>query len=78
MNPPTDLRQRAQWLLDQLPTEVLQQVVKLLEVFWQELHPQTKPNPQTPPQSYDFSDLAGQLEWQGDALAVQRSIRDEW
>jgi hypothetical protein len=33
------------------------------------------PNPQS---SYDFSDLAGQLTWQGDAIAVQRTLRDEW
>jgi len=27
---------------------------------------------------YDFSDLTGCLQWQGDALAAQRSLRDEW
>lgn len=27
---------------------------------------------------YDFSDLVGRLEWQGDAVAEQRKIRDEW
>ena len=27
---------------------------------------------------YDFSDLAGRLMWKGDAVAAQRSIRDEW
>jgi hypothetical protein len=31
----------------------------------------TKPN-------YDFSDLAGKLEWKGDAVAEQRRLRDEW
>jgi histidinol-phosphate/aromatic aminotransferase/cobyric acid decarboxylase-like protein len=30
----------------------------------------------TPP--YDFSDLAGQLSWRGDAVAEQRALRDEW
>ena len=29
-------------------------------------------------QTYDFSDLAGQLTWQGDAVAIQRMLRDEW
>ncbi|PSB25163.1 hypothetical protein C7B82_24275 [Stenomitos frigidus ULC18] len=29
-------------------------------------------------QAYDFSDLAGRLQWQGDAIAMQRTIRDEW
>jgi hypothetical protein len=28
--------------------------------------------------SYDFSDLAGQLQWQGDAVSMQRILRDEW
>ncbi len=28
--------------------------------------------------SYRFSDLCGKLSWQGDAVAAQRSIRDEW
>lgn len=27
---------------------------------------------------YDFSDLAGKLEWKGDAVAEQRRLRDEW
>ena len=28
--------------------------------------------------TYDFSDLAGQLTWKGDAVAMQRNLRDEW
>ncbi|MBD1846939.1 hypothetical protein H6F89_26735 [Cyanobacteria bacterium FACHB-63] len=28
--------------------------------------------------AYDFSDLAGRLEWQGDAVLMQRTLRDEW
>lgn len=27
---------------------------------------------------YDFSDLAGKLEWRGDAVEQQRLMRDEW
>lgn len=27
---------------------------------------------------YDFSDLVGKLSWEGDAVSVQRSLRDEW
>jgi hypothetical protein len=30
------------------------------------------------PFKYDFSDLVGQLTWQGDAVAMQRNLRDEW
>jgi len=28
--------------------------------------------------NYQFSDLCGKLAWQGDAVAVQRGMRDEW
>jgi hypothetical protein len=28
--------------------------------------------------NYDFSDLVGRLTWQGDAVAMQRALRDEW
>ena len=27
---------------------------------------------------YDFSDLAGRLQWTGDAVEEQRRLRDEW
>ncbi len=27
---------------------------------------------------YDFSDLAGKLSWKGDALAFQKTLRNEW
>ena len=27
---------------------------------------------------YDFSDLVGRLNWQGDAVVMQRTLRDEW
>jgi hypothetical protein len=27
---------------------------------------------------YNFDDLCGGLTWKGDAVAAQRSIRDEW
>jgi hypothetical protein len=38
-----------------------------------------KSNPSTPPNArYDFSDLTGKLEWQGDAVDEQRRLRDEW
>lgn len=30
------------------------------------------------PKKYDFSDLAGKLKWNGDAVALQRKLRDEW
>ena len=39
---------------------------------------QLKPNPSSHKRTYDFSDLAGKLKWQGDAVEMQRSLRDEW
>lgn len=27
---------------------------------------------------YDFSNLKGKLSWQGDAVTVQRQLRNEW
>jgi hypothetical protein len=27
---------------------------------------------------YDFSDLIGKLEWEGNAVEEQRKLRDEW
>ncbi len=33
---------------------------------------------QEPTPKYNFSDLAGQLEWEGDAVAEQRILRNEW
>ncbi|KPQ36075.1 MAG: Protein of unknown function (DUF2281) [Phormidesmis priestleyi Ana] len=78
MNTSTDLRKRAQWILDRLPIEVLQSVVNLLEAFWQELTPKSELTEQNQPKTYDFSDLAGQLEWKGDAIKAQRALRNEW
>lgn len=27
---------------------------------------------------YDFSDLAGKLSWKGNALTLQKTLRNEW
>ena len=31
-----------------------------------------------PARRYDFADLAGKLQWRGDAVKAQRSQRDAW
>lgn len=31
-----------------------------------------------PPPQYDFSDLAGKLQWKGDPVKIQRRMRDAW
>lgn len=33
---------------------------------------------QSPKPKYDFSDFYGKLKWEGDALAEQKKLRDEW
>ena len=34
--------------------------------------------PQPNGTKYNFADVAGQLQWKGDALREQRRLRDEW
>ena len=31
-----------------------------------------------PKPTFDFSDIAGKLQWKGDAIEEQRRLRDEW
>ncbi len=78
MDTSPDLQQQAQKLLDQMPAEILQQVVSLLEVLQQTLSSPPESDTQPTKKKYDFSDLAGQLEWKGNALQTQRALRDEW
>lgn len=40
------------------------------------LNPVSSDEKQKP--SYDFSDLVGRLTWRGDAVTMQRNLRDEW
>lgn len=35
-------------------------------------------NMETGTRKFDFSDLAGKLEWKGNAIVQQRQLRDEW
>lgn len=35
-------------------------------------------SPRTPPASYTMRDLAGRLQWRGDAVQAQRTQRDAW
>ena len=37
-----------------------------------------KPSTPVAKPTYDFSDLSGKLEWQGDAVEEQRRLRNEW
>ena len=55
-----------------IPTELSAGNVDVVIV----LSPRISENQQK--KSYDFSDLVGQLKWQGDGLEMQRTLRDEW
>lgn len=33
---------------------------------------------EVPKKKYDFSQFVGKMEWNGDAVAEQRKLRDEW
>ncbi|ARV58781.1 hypothetical protein BZZ01_09130 [Nostocales cyanobacterium HT-58-2] len=55
-----------------IPTELSSGTVDVVVV----LNPSVPDTPQT--KSYDFSDLAGRLSWQGDSITQTRMLRDEW
>jgi hypothetical protein len=55
-----------------LPTHLAAGLVDVIVVL-NPVAPGTEPQPK-----YDFSDLVGRLTWQGDALMMQRALRDEW
>jgi hypothetical protein len=54
-----------------IPTELSSGTVDVVVV-----NPSIPDTPQTKP--YDFSDLAGCLNWQGDSVAETRKLRNEW
>ena len=54
------------------------QFLKTLNYVQVVQHPQIDQNGRDADPKYDFSDLAGKLEWKGDAVTEQRRLRDEW
>jgi hypothetical protein len=74
--------------IKRIPPSRLSEVYDFIHFFRLGLESETaqaddnqKENPSAEPNSanqYNFSDLAGRLTWQGDALATQRTLRDEW
>jgi hypothetical protein len=46
--------------------------------FYQFLLSRREKTGKTQTTKYNFADLCGGLSWKGDAVAVQRSLRDEW
>jgi hypothetical protein len=55
-----------------IPTELSPGTVDVVIV----LNPSQPDTPQK--KNCDFSDLVGRLSWQGNAVAMQRILRDEW
>jgi hypothetical protein len=73
-----EVQQRIQSLLAQLPVPALESLLVLLETM---VPPAEVAHPKTADRdipSYDFSDLTGRLAWKGDAVGMQRALRDEW
>ncbi|HEX8459852.1 MAG TPA: hypothetical protein VF623_00415 [Segetibacter sp.] len=55
-----------------LPDEYINKKIEVL------ILPIEESSDAAPKRKYDFSDFYGKLEWEGDALAEQRKLRDEW
>jgi hypothetical protein len=52
-----------------IPTPLLEGDVEVILIIESKKKPDKK---------YDFSDLAGKLRWNGDALKTQKALRNEW
>lgn len=55
-----------------VPTQLSPGQVEIVLV----IHPAAQAMPRQ--KQYDFSDLAGTLNWQGNPVVMQRTLRDEW
>ena len=55
-----------------LPEEYVNKKIEVL------ILPLEETTVETTKPKYNFSDLVGRLKWEGDALAEQKKLRDEW
>ncbi len=67
----TEIDQKGQLNIN-LPTNLTEGKVDLVVI----INPVTEKDKR--PNTYDFSDLVGKLSWQGNPVAEQRKLRDEW
>ena len=67
----TSTNSNGQLLLD-IPTNLKNKKVDV-KIEIHQIHNENKKN-----QLYDFSGLVGKLKWKGNAVKVQRELRDEW
>ncbi len=73
-----EVQQRIHLLLGQLPIQALEGLLVLLETMVPQAEVAQPETTDRDRASYDFSDLTGRLSWKGDAVSVQRALRDEW
>ncbi len=60
--------------INQLPEDRLVELLAFIEFLnYKEQHQSSQSM-----MRYDFSDLSGQLQWQGNALQEQKKLRNEW
>ena len=58
--------------------EILLPLLKRLRIPYVRMEDPAKKESEKEAAAYDFSDLAGKLEWDGNAVFEQRRLRDEW
>jgi hypothetical protein len=73
-----EVQQRIHSLLAQLPVQALEGLLVLLETLVRQAEVENLKVTDRPVTQYDFSDLTGRLVWKGDAVGLQRALRDEW
>jgi hypothetical protein len=73
-----DMQRRVELLMAQLPVGALEGLVTFLEILVRQDEGGRQIAGDGIVAHYDFSDLTGRLSWRGDAVEVQRVLRDEW
>ncbi|NCJ06555.1 hypothetical protein GS597_08545 [Synechococcales cyanobacterium C] len=68
--------------IEQSPDDLVQALLALLKVLQRQQSIEVLPSHLSETglkkPDYDFSNLAGRLTWTGDAVGMQRTLRDEW
>ena len=64
--------------IKRIPPSRLSEVYDFIHFFRLGLESETTQVEPRSANQYNFSDLAGRLTWQGDALTTQQTFRDEW
>jgi len=68
------LSKQVEQAIENLRDDEKRQAIEFINyLLWRQKHAEKRQ-----PTKYDFTDIAGKLTWRGDAVAVQREMRDEW